>query len=797
MIEFLEARIAPATLISPKAISYTDTDGDAVTVKLSKAVLTEANAATVFVFNSAFTDTTAQQLQSINLATLSSDGISVKLVAKASGGNGDGFAAVGEINSSGFAVGKVKLDGDLGRISAGSSAPVAVKSLTVISIGRYSTATQVTGGTLDSTFTGDVGKIAAKQDIRGANIDINGRLGGLAIAGSLIGTSLDAERGVIAVSGDIGKIKVGKHIIGGDSSSANASITAGGTIGNVSVRGSIVASATSLSQNARLSAEAFGPIKIGGDLRGGQGSNSGAINASVNTGSVAGKIEASSETDAIPLAAPTSGGIIALRIGGSIIGGTGTSSGTITADGIGGVKISGDIRGGEGISSGGLTVTTLRSLAVGGSVVGDDGDRSGVVFVGGDSGKVKISGDIRGGLGLSSGRVEARGVLASVALGGSLVGGDILPLVPVENGPVVESVPVLGGSGQIISGGDMGRIKIGHDVVGGDADDSGKIASAGKLAGLTIRGSVVGGAGDQIASISAGADGFAIASQISSVDDMGPVKIGHDVRGGDGIGGGHIYTDGALASISMGGSLRGGTATQTGRISADETIGVVKMRGGIFGGAGAESGAVVTQATIGSMTIGLDLASGNGIGSGHIGAQTIGTLKIAGAVIGNEAHTAVISATGTANPSNDTAAVAIRSVSIGGRIELGQILAGADETGTITNADAQIGTIAIGGDWVRSDASAGVLANGEGGFGTADDTLAAGGGSVLAKIARITIKGQILGTPESQSATDHYGIVAEQVGFVSVGGTAIDLQFGPHNDAKDVGVTGDVTIREV
>jgi hypothetical protein len=795
MIEFLEARIAPATLLNPKAISYTDVDGDVVTVKLSKAVLTATNAETVFVFNTAFSDTTAQQLQSINLATLATAGISVKLVAKATGGKGDGFAAVGEINSAGFGVGKIKLDGDLGRITAGSSEPVAAKSLTLISMGRYSTTTQAIGGTLDTTLTGDVGTIAVKQDIRGANINVSGRLGGLSITGSLIGTALDTERGVIGVSGDIGKVKIGKHIIGGDSSSENASITAGGSIGNVSIRGSIVASTTSLSQNARLAAEAFGPIKIGGDLRGGQASNSGSINSLATAGSAVATDEPA--PDRFAAAKLTTGGITALRVGGSIIGGGGTSSGTVTADALGAVRISGDIHGGSGINSGGLTVTTLRSLTAGGSVTGDDGDRSGVVFVGGDSGKVKISGDIRGGLGVGSGRVEARGVLTSVTLGGSLVGGGEAPLVPVDNIIVIESVPLPGGSGQIISGGNMGRVTIGHDVVGGDANDSGKIASAGTLAGLTIRGSVIGGAGDQTASISVGSDGLAVASQISSVDDMGPVKIGHDVRGGDGIGGGHIYTDGALASITIGGSLRGGSATQTGRVSADDDISRFKMRGGIFGGSGAESGSVVTESTITAMSVGLDLASGNGIGSGHIGAQSIGTLKISGAVIGNEAHTAVISATGTSNPSNDAAAVAIRSLSIGGRIELGQIIAGVDQTGATTNADAQIGTISVGGDWVRSDAAAGVSANDEGGFGTPDDTLAAGGGSILAKIARITIKGQILGTPDSVNSTDHYGIVAEQIGAVSVGGVAVELQFGAHNDVKEVGITNDVTVREI
>jgi hypothetical protein len=693
----------------------------------------------------------------------------------------------------------VKLDGDLGRIAAGSTAPIAAKSLTVLSMGRYGTATQAVGGTLDTLFTGGVGKIAVKQDIHGANIVIgggtSGTLRGLTIGGSLIGTDIDAQRGVINASADIGRIKIGKDIIGGASNSDNASIFAIGSIQAVTIRGSILASETGTIANARLSAQAFGPIKIGGDLRGGPASGSGTINVFPMTPGWAADAKISDAPTAAAATLP-SGGITALRIGGSVIGGSGISSGMITCDAAGAVKIGGDIRGGEGISSGTLTATTIRSLALGGSVVGGDGDRSGVVFSGSDSGRIKIVGDIRGGEGTGSGRVEARGNLLSITLGGSLVGGPLPP--PLANGGIaVESVTPPGSSGQIITGGDMGRVTIGHDVIGGDAADSGKIASSGKLLALNIRGSVVGGAGDQTASISIGSDGFAIASQISSIGDMGAVKIGHDVRGGEGIGTGHIYTDGALTSIALGGSLRGGSAIQTGRISADETIGAVKIRGGIFGGSGAESGAIVTQANIASMTIGLDLVSGSGIHSGHIGAQTIGALKIIGAVIGNAAQTASISASGIAGASSDAAAVAIRSVSIGGRIELGQILAGYDETGTAINADVQIGTIAVGGDWVRSDAAAGVAANAEGGFGTPDDALAPGGGTILSKIARITIKGQILGTPEAENSTDHYGIVAEQIGAVSVGGVPVELQFGPHNDAKNVGITGDVTVREI
>ena len=47
-----------------------------------------------------------------------------------------------------------------------------------------------------------------------------------------------------------------------------------------------------------------------------------------------------------------------------------------------------------------------------------------------------------------------------------------------------------------------------------------------------------------------------------------------------------------------------------------------------------------------------------------------------------------------------------------GRLELAQILAGYDTSLTPANADAQIGPVTVGGDWIASSITAGVVAGG-------------------------------------------------------------------------------------
>jgi len=171
---------------------------------------------------------------------------------------------------------------------------------------------------------------------------------------------------------------------------------------------------------------------------------------------------------------------------------------------------------------------------------------------------------------------------------------------------------------------------------------------------------------------------------------------------------------------------------------------------------------------------------------------------IKGSLVGSAAHPAIISASGQVSPA--TADVAIASVSIGGRVEFGEILAGYGVTLTPTNADAQIGAVTVGHDWIAGSIAAGVVdVNGDG-FGNADDALTSNSDdpNLHSRIGSIVIGGQLMGTT---AAGDHFGFTAEKVGALSIAGTVIPLQAGPHNDDVILGATnlpgGDFTVREV
>jgi hypothetical protein len=159
----------------------------------------------------------------------------------------------------------------------------------------------------------------------------------------------------------------------------------------------------------------------------------------------------------------------------------------------------------------------------------------------------------------------------------------------------------------------------------------------------------------------------------------------------------------------------------------------------------------------------------------------------------------IISALGDINPTA-TSHVAIASLTVGGRVESALIQAGVDLTGSSgRNADAQIGAVTVGGDWIASSIAAGATQGTDLYFGDGDDTKFSGFGvndnsQILSKIVSVTIGGQVLGTG---TIGDHFGIVAETVGSVTVGGTRLLLSPGPHNDNLAVGITGDFTVHEI
>ncbi len=331
------------------------------------------------------------------------------------------------------------------------------------------------------------------------------------------------------------------------------------------------------------------------------------------------------------------GSIGVVKVGGSLLGGGTALSGSvialngkITSVSVGTTAAPGNIVGGGAANTGIVFAsTTLGSLTVTGNLTGGGAFGAGSVRTGGDMGAVKILGDINGGTFANTGWISAGRNLASVTLGDSID----------DN--------LTGGTGQfsalIAAGGTMGAVKISGSIIG-DGSNSGALSAGGKIASVTIGGSFVGGLRTDGTS-----DGSGF---ISTLTDIGAVKIAGDMKGGGGTYSGTIIATGKLTSVSIGGQLMGGVGANSGVIfsSTDPDIahdlGSVIISKGIVGGAGPNSGSVIADGKILSITVGSlpplifgvpmpALQGGMGTYSGSIiGHSTIGTVKITGDIVG-------------------------------------------------------------------------------------------------------------------------------------------------------------------
>ncbi|HJZ93151.1 MAG TPA: hypothetical protein VKE40_19900 [Gemmataceae bacterium] len=473
------------------------------------------------------------------------------------------------------------------------------------------------------------------------------------------------------------------------------------------------------------------------------------------------------------------GDIGSITIGSSLLGGATDFSGRIDATGdIGPVTIKGDVLGGSGYVTGSIfAFGRIATVTVGGSLRGGTGYFGAEIAANGAMGTVTIGGDVAAGSGPGSATVFTNGKLAGVTIGGSLRGGG-------------------GECGRIEATVAMGAVKIAGDVVGGEGY-SGAIFTQGTLSAVTIRGSLLGGAGSNSGSIFS--DGA-----------MGVVKIGGSVIGGGGVQSGRIGATTTLGGATIGGSLVGGAGGFSGEVYAGGAMGAVSIGRDLVGGSATgienvwDSGTVIARriasVTIGgSMIAGVNNTTGPFYDNGAIRAEDdLGPVLIRGNLLGNATNPAIISARGSATPKG-TSDIAIASLRVLGRVEYARILAGVDSIGTPANADAQIGAVTVGGDWIASSLAAGVNAGGNGSFGDGDDVKMSGvnvkdEGQVFSKIASLSIGGQVIGTA---GGTDHFGIVAENVGAVTIGGLRIPLNSSASKDDVSVGITGDVNVYEV
>ena len=258
-----------------------------------------------------------------------------------------------------------------------------------------------------------------------------------------------------------------------------------------------------------------------------------------------------------------------------------------------------------------------------------------------------------------------------------------------------------------------------------------------------------------------GGDGRVNIGAIDATDvDLGAVSIGGDFQKIlAGVSGGPI----GLKSLKAASFAGYGTSLIPSGESVQSTL---KSGFGSITIAGDFAAALVSQSDGASITIGGDLLGGSRTGSGSVSITSGITI---GKVLGK--------------------------LTIGGDAKFTQITAGLFGGFTAVTPDAAIGAVKIGGNFIASSIAAGVNpVNGI--FGDGDDVFAtgtAGNAAIVAKIASITIGGQLLGTVGG--APDSFGILAEQIGKLTIGKIKQPLTAG--KDDFLLGFTGDVRVREL
>lgn len=633
--------------------------------------------------------------------------------------------------------------------------------------------------------------------------------------------------GAVSISGDLGRIDAGDPNIVAKTPKAIASLTAlsmgmldGTTLPN------------GISQTSEVVGK-VGAVKIRGSVKGVLFNVSGGVAGSIQSLTIGGSLVGTDDSDSGRFT--TSGTIGAVVINGSIIGGDGQHSGSIESGGsIKSVKIVGSIFGGRSETPSTEGTGVIRSeqnigpVTIVGSIFGGTQQDSGLISAAGNVGAVKITGGIVGGeAGTSSGGLFIGGNVSSISVKGDVLGGKADDSGVIHVAGKSGAITLLGalqgaegeGSGAIHLGTDsadlISKLTITRDLTGGSGSESGLLNINGKLGALKIGGSIQGAVGDASGTVklNAGAKSTLIVG---------------DITGSSGEESGRITAAGAVGSFVISGNVLGGIADGSGSIVTTDKIDKLSITGSVIGG-NLDSGAtsdLVGSGLIQAQRIGA-LSIGNAIRVGEDNSalysltnnaairvqDDIGLVVIKGSIEGTEDTSALITARGQKIvPQDQTTDIAIAGITVGGTVRNATILAGyntsEDFTDSVTNPvnpNAQIGVVSVSGDWIASDLVAGAKWNDN--FGDGSDTK--GGGvdnpDIVASIASIAVKGQIVGTGDI--TTDRFGFIAQQIVVMKVGptGTLVQLNANIGNTGNDndpaslrynLAGTGDVRVFE-
>jgi hypothetical protein len=379
------------TPVTATTTTYTDPDGDLVTVKVSKGSLADAD----------FTFFLPERgdgliLGRLNLGDDGAEfaGANVTITARRTAAGGDGLASqVQMIDATGVDLGTVLVRGDLGGLFAGDTTTTAdspaVKKVDVLA------ATAGAGVFPVYRFVGHVGAFLCRGDLA-AFFDVTGggSVGSLVIGGSVLPfPGIDSLAGSIGIAGEAKSVTIRGDLMG-----------ALGVVGNL------------------------GRLTVGGNLRGGAGAGMGKVGVNGNVGVIVigGSLIGGTNFDTGLI--EVNGDVGRLTVGGSLRGGADSAAGSIQIAGkAGAIVVGGSLIGGTDRGTGMIAVEGhVTSLTVRGSVVGGfgttDPSDTGTVEIG-SAGKVLIGGDLIGGNDLSSGRVLINGDVAGLTVRGSVLAG--------------------------------------------------------------------------------------------------------------------------------------------------------------------------------------------------------------------------------------------------------------------------------------------------------------------------------------------------------------------------------------
>ncbi len=420
-------------------------------------------------------------------------------------------------------IGKMTVRGDVvGSLSViGDSIDQPIPSGSVGRIGTLVVKGVIRGGSAESSgqiaFTGGIGSatlggiVGGSGSISGALLPVDGRfntsISKLTVLGDIVG-------GSGANSGFVNTGKLGSLVLGKLKQRST----------DVAIEGNLIGGSGNQS-GAVFSNNNIGRVLVNGDIQGGSGASSARISAVHNLGStrVTGDVIGGNKNTDVTAQDASNSGVIAgallkgtLVIEGDVKGGSGAGSGAVDISGdtvnfvsllanvpsvtVGksGVAGKGNIIGGSGADSGHISIAgTVKKFVAYGDIRGGKGNGSGGLFVLSDAGnavlkQAVIKGNLIGG---STDAPGTTGGVASLLRSGIIDAGNIGKLTVegrIQGG--VNAGTSLAGSGGIFSDGTIGTLKVlgngGTEAVKGDKSASVVISAVEGIRSATFSGNV-------------------------------------------------------------------------------------------------------------------------------------------------------------------------------------------------------------------------------------------------------------------------------------------------------------------